>query len=68
MGAENALELVNYNRQRLSEAYKVERGPEAMTVAGRTFVRFDCRAPAAELHWHVLATEVRCHVVKSVTQ
>lgn len=64
--AENALELVNYNRQRLSEDYKVERGPEAVALAGRTFIRFDYGAPAAELHWHVLATEIRCHVVKFV--
>jgi hypothetical protein len=64
--AENALELVNYNRERLSADYKVERGPETVTVAGRTFIRFDYGAPTAELHWHVLATEIRCHVVKFV--
>jgi hypothetical protein len=64
--AENALELVNYTREKLNEDYKVERGPEAAAVAGRTFIRFDYGAPAAELHWHVLATEIRCHVVKFV--
>jgi hypothetical protein len=64
--AENALELVNYTREKLNEDYKVERGPEAAAVAGRTFIRFDYGAPAAELHWHVVATEIRCHVVKFV--
>jgi hypothetical protein len=64
--AENTLELINYNRERLSKDYKVERGPEAVTVAGRTFIRFDYGAPAADLHWHVLATGIRCHVVKFV--
>jgi hypothetical protein len=64
--AENALELVNYTRERLGEDYKVDRGPEAVAVAGRTFIRFDYSAPAADLHWHVLATEIRCHVVKFV--
>jgi hypothetical protein len=64
--AENALELVNYTREKLNEDYKVERGPEAIAIAGRTFIRFDYGAPAAELHWHVLATEIRCHVVKFV--
>jgi hypothetical protein len=64
--AENTLQLVNYNRERLSKDYKVERGPEPVTVAGRTFIRFDYGAPATDLHWHVLATEIRCHVVKFV--
>ena len=64
--AENTVQLVNYNREKLNKDYKVERGPEPMTVAGHTFVRFDYGAPAAELHWHVLAIEIRCHVVKFV--
>jgi len=64
--AANALELLDYGKQRLGDQYKLERGPEALAVAGRTFVRFDYGAPAAELHWHVLATEIRCHVVKFV--
>jgi hypothetical protein len=64
--AKNTVELVNYNREKLNKDYKVERGPEPMTVAGHTFVRFDYGAPAAELHWHVLATEIRCHVVKFI--
>jgi hypothetical protein len=64
--AENTVELVNYDREKLNKDYKVERGPEPMTVAGHTFVRFDYGAPAADLHWHVLATEIRCHVIKFV--
>jgi hypothetical protein len=64
--AADALELVNYSRQRLSEDYKVEGDPATMTLASRTFIRFDYGAPAAQLHWHVLATEIRCHVVKFV--
>ena len=34
--------------------------------AGRTFVRFDYVSPVAGLHWSILATEVRCHVVEFV--
>jgi len=64
--ASNALELIDFNKEKLSQDYKVERGPEPVAIAGRTFVRFDYGSPVAELHWHVLATEIRCHVVKFV--
>jgi len=64
--ASSALELINFNRDKLSEDYQVERGPEPVAIAGRTFIRFDYGSSAAELHWHVLATEIRCHVVKFV--
>jgi hypothetical protein len=64
--ANNTLELVNFSRNNLQAGYKVERAPQDVRFAGHSFVRFDYFSPVAELHWHVLATEVRCHIVQFV--
>ncbi len=62
----NAFELINYAKEHLNADYKVERAPTPVTVAGRSFVRLDYFSPVAELHWHLLATQVRCHMVEFV--
>jgi hypothetical protein len=59
-------QLINYTRDHLQADYRVVNGPRQVTVAGRTFVRFDYASPVAGLHWAVLATEIRCHVVEFV--
>jgi hypothetical protein len=64
--ARNTLELIKSTKDHLSEDYKVEPSPELVTIAGRSFVRFDYGSPVAELHWHVLATQIRCHMVQFV--
>ena len=64
--AGNALELINFSKDNLDADYKVERPPTLVRVADHSFVRFDYGSPAAELHWHVLATQIRCHVVQFV--
>jgi hypothetical protein len=64
--ATNALELTNYSKERLNAEYKVERPPALVTIADHSFVRFDYGAPVAELHWHVLATQIRCHMIQFV--
>jgi hypothetical protein len=64
--ARNTLELIKSAKDHLSEDYKVEQSPELVTIAGRSFVRFDYGSPVAELHWHVLATQIRCHMVQFV--
>ena len=64
--AANALELINYTRGRLQPDYKVERLSTQASVANRSFIRFDYYSPAAGLHWRVLATEIRCHVIEFV--
>jgi hypothetical protein len=64
--AGNALELVNYSKDKLSADYKVEQAPTLVTIADHSFVRFDYGAPVAELHWHVLATQIRCHMIQFV--
>src|SRR6266481_9261485 len=62
--AGNALELINFTKDNLNENYKVEQPPAPVTIAGHSFVRFDYGSPVAELHWHVLATQIRCHMVQ----
>jgi hypothetical protein len=64
--ATNALELINQNKDKLNAEYKVERPPTLVIIAGHSFVRFDYGSPVAELHWHVLATQIRCHLVQFV--
>ncbi|HWZ57185.1 MAG TPA: energy transducer TonB, partial [Verrucomicrobiae bacterium] len=31
-----------------------------------SFVRFDYFSPVAELHWYVVATQIRCHIIQFV--
>jgi hypothetical protein len=62
----NALDLVNYSKNHLQADYKVELPPTPTVVGGRPFTMFAYWSPIAELHWYVLATEVRCHAVQII--
>jgi len=64
--ANNALELVNYSKDKLQADYKVELPPTQTKVGERAFTFFAYWSPIAELHWYVLATEIRCHAVEFV--
>jgi hypothetical protein len=64
--AANARQFVNYSRDHLAEVYEVELKPTQTTIGGRPFVFFAYWSPAAELHWYVLATQIRCHTVEFV--
>lgn len=65
--ASSALELVNFSRDHLDgSVYKVERVPSEVNIGSHAFIRFDYESPAAGLHWYVLATQIRCHVVEFV--
>jgi hypothetical protein len=65
--ATNALELVNFSRDHLdASVYKVERAPTELKVGAHSFIRFDYESPVAGMHWYVLATQVRCHLVEFV--
>jgi len=64
--ATDPLQLINYTRDHLQADYRVETPPREVVLAGRTFVRFEYVAPVAGLHWSILATEIRCHVVEFV--
>jgi hypothetical protein len=64
--ADSALEFINYTKDHLSSDYRVERPPTEVQIAGHHFVRFDYFSPVADLHWYVLATQIRFHVVQFV--
>jgi hypothetical protein len=64
--AASALELVNYSREHLQADYQVEMKPTATTIADRPFTFFAYWSPAAQLHWYVMATEIRCHAVEII--
>lgn len=64
--AANVPQLINYEKDNLQADYKVERPPTQTRIAGRSFVFFAYWSPVAELHWYVLATQIRCHAVQIV--
>lgn len=64
--ATSPLELINYTRDHLRADYRVEQPPATVTIAGRSFVRLGYVSPVAGLHWSLLATQIRCHVVELV--
>lgn len=66
MPAANARQFVNYSRNHLADYYQMEMKPTATTVAGQPFMFFAYWSPVAQLHWYVLATEIRCHTVEIV--
>src|SRR5262249_43202587 len=59
--AANALELVNTMKNNLQADYQVEIKPTETRIAGHSFSFFAYQSPVAELHWYVLATQIRCH-------
>jgi hypothetical protein len=64
--ASSARELINYTKDNLQADYKVELAPTQTRIAGRSFTFFVYWSPVAELHWYVLATEIRCHTLELV--
>jgi hypothetical protein len=62
----SASELVGYYQKHLSEDYRVEGVPIKVRIANRDFISLDYRSSEAGLHWHVLATEIRCHIVQFI--
>ena len=64
--AANALELIKYTKDNLQADYKVELKPTETKIAGHSFTFFGYWSPVAELHWYVLATQIRCHTVELV--
>jgi hypothetical protein len=62
--AHDAQELISYTKAHLRADYVVDRQPAEVSIGGHSFVRLDYRSPVAELHWTVLATQIRCHTVQ----
>jgi len=66
MSGHSAKETIERTKERLQADYRVEHEPSQVTVANHIFTRFDYNSPVAQLHWYVLATEVRCHTIRFV--
>jgi Gram-negative bacterial TonB protein C-terminal len=64
--ANDALQFVRFARNNLQTDYTVARDPTPVALGGHSFVRFDYFSRVAGLHWDVLATQVRCHIVQFV--
>jgi hypothetical protein len=64
--AANAMELIKYTKDTLKPDYKVEQQPTDVRIADHSFVSFEYVAPEANLHWYILATEIRCHMVQFI--
>lgn len=64
--ATNALQLVNYEKNHLQSDYKLELPPAETKISGHPFLFYAYWSPVSELHWYVLATEIRCHEVEMV--
>jgi hypothetical protein len=64
--ADNAIELLKSRKDTLTPDYQVERQPTEVSVANHSFVRLDYVSTAAGVHWAILATQIRCHMVEFV--
>jgi AMIN domain len=62
----NAVDLVQFTNDTLEPEYKVELPPTGVQFANHSFVRFDYGSPVADLHWHILTTQIRCHAVQFI--
>jgi len=62
----NALELIDYTKDRLQADYRVELPPTEVEIASQSFRFFAYESPVAQLHWYVAATQIRCHTVEIV--
>ena len=62
----NALELTAYEKDNLQSEYTLEVAPKQIPIAGRAFAFYAYQSPVAQLHWQVLATDIRCHAVEFV--
>jgi hypothetical protein len=61
--AQSAKDVAAKTRSMVSERYELEKGPDEVTIAGRTFYRLAYKAPVSGLHWRMFTTEGRCHAL-----
>lgn len=64
--ATTAGEMVSYTKDHLVADYKAELPLTQTTLAGHPFTFFAYWSPVAQLHWYIVATEIRCHTVEIV--
>jgi AMIN domain len=63
----NAIKLVQEISDNLDPDYKVELPPTVVQLANHSFVRFDYGSSVADLHWHILAIQIRCHALEFIS-
>ncbi|MEA2488725.1 MAG: Gram-negative bacterial TonB protein C-terminal [Acidobacteriota bacterium] len=61
--AAGAKDLAAKTRAQIPERYKFDKGPDQVTIAGRTFYRLAYTAPRSGLHWRIFTTDARCHAL-----
>jgi hypothetical protein len=61
--APSARELMVSLRRGVVPQYEIERGPDEVKIAGRTFYRVAYGSPLIGFHWRVLSTDARCHAL-----
>jgi hypothetical protein len=59
-------DVVNDAKNNLQADYEVELPPSETRLAGHPFTFFAYWSPVAELHWYLLAAQIRCHTVEMV--
>ena len=64
--ARNAWQLVNYEKSHLQADHQLELAPTETKMSNQPFAFFAYWSPVAQLHWYVLATEIRCHEVEMI--
>lgn len=62
--AASPMDLLQQAQRSLPDVMKVERPPTEVRIGSHTFARLDYTG--AEIHWSILATEIRCHTVQFV--
>jgi hypothetical protein len=62
----NVLQHMKYVKDHLQMDYKLEQPLTETRIAGRSFDFLAYWAPVAQLHWYVVATQIRCHTVEIV--
>lgn len=61
--AATAKDVATKTRSMVPARYAIEKGPDEVTIAGRTFYRLAYKAPASGLQWRMFTTEARCHAL-----
>ncbi len=62
----NVLQHMQYVKEHLQVDYKLEQPLTETRIAGRSFDFLAYWSPVAQVHWYVVATQIRCHTVEIV--
>jgi hypothetical protein len=61
--AAGAKDVMATMRTMVQERYVSEKGPDQVTIAGRTFERLAYKGRRTDLHWRMFTTDTRCHAL-----